>query len=185
VNDFDQITAVISAEGGDKYTNDPADPGGATKFGITIPALTDCWRDLGIQNAVPTVTDIQALTMDGARKFYAWFMDHTKIARIQNDTVRYFVFDAAVHMGAMQAVKLLQRALGVTDDGVLGPVTLAACPIVDGNKLARLVGVEQMLFYGRLAAGNLTDADKDGKPDQLEFLPGYLNRLARKMRTVA
>jgi hypothetical protein len=47
------------------------------------------------------------------------------------------------------------------------------------------VGIEQMLFYGRLAAQNLTDADMDGVPDQLEFLPGYLNRLARKMRTVA
>ena len=184
MNDFDMITAVLAAEGS-AFTCDPRDPGGATRYGVTIPALTDCWRATGIANAVPTADDIKALDADKARAFYGWLMAHTGIAKIANDTVRYFVFDAAVHMGAQQAVKLLQRALGVADDGVLGSVTLSACPIVDGDKLARLVGIEQMLFYGRLAAQNLTDADKDGVPDQLEFLPGYLNRLARKMRTVA
>lgn len=184
MTDSEIITAIIAAEGGDRYTCNPADPGGATRFGVTIPALTDRWRAAGIVATVPTPADIQALTLDGARDFYAWLMERTGIAKITNATVRYFVFDAAVHMGAQQATKLLQRAVGVADDGALGPVTLAACPLVDGDKLARLIGVEQMLFYGRLAAGNLTDADKDGKPDQLEFLPGYLNRLARKMRTV-
>ena len=184
MNDFDIVTAVIVAEGGSAFTYRADDPGGATRWGITVPALTDWWRSRGIA-ATPGPMDIRDLDADKARDFYGWLMEHTGIARIPNDTVRYFVFDAAVHMGAQQATKLLQRALGVADDGVLGPVTLAACPRLDGDKLARLVGVEQMLFYGRLAAGNLTDADKDGVPDQLEFLPGYLNRLSRKMRTVA
>ena len=184
MNDYDAITRIIADEGGDRFTQNPADPGGATKFGVTVPALTDWWRSRSIVEK-PGPEDIRALTIDDARSFYAWLLAHTGIARITNDDVRYFVFDAAVHMGAQQAVKLLQRALGIHDDGVIGPVTLAATPYLDGSKLCRLVGIEQMLFYGRLAAGNLTDTDKDGVPDQLEFLPGYLNRLARKMRSVA
>jgi lysozyme family protein len=172
------IDHVIQDEGGEKFTDNPADPGGATKFGITLRG----YRDLKPE---ATRDDIANLTFEDASIFYGWLMTSTKIGQITNDMVRWFVFDAAVHMGTAQAVKLLQRALSVKDDGVLGPVTLAATPYLDGSKLCRLFGVEQMLFYGRLAAGNLTDADKDGKPDQLEFLPGYLNRLAAKLRTVA
>ncbi len=181
----DIIARVIKDEGGDKYTCNPADPGGATKWGITIPALTD-YRGAST-NAVnkPTAEDIKALTFDDAVAFYEWLMATTKIGLIQNDLVRYWVFDAAVHTGRQQATKLLQRALGVKDDGVLGVVTLAAVPLSNGERMCRLFGVEQMLFYGRLAAKNLTDADRDGIPDQLEFLPGYLNRLAAKMREVA
>jgi lysozyme family protein len=184
VTDSQIIDQIIRDEGGGIYTYRPDDPGGATKYGITIPALADCWKAIGIAEA-PTASDIEKLTYDGAVSFYTWLLKTSKIGQIINEGVRYFVFDAAVHMGVRQATKLLQRALSVNDDGVLGPVTLAACPYLDGSKLSRLVGIEQMLFYGRLAAQNLTDADKDGVPDQLEFLPGYLNRLARKMRTVA
>lgn len=173
------VTRIIADEGGDRFVDNPADPGGATKFGITARGLAP------FLGRTPDPAEIAALTLDDARAFYHWLLGTTGIDRIQNDTVRWFVFDAAVHMGATQAVKLLQRALGVKDDGVLGPVTLAATPYLDGAKLCRLAGVEQMLFYGRLAAKNLTDADRDGVPDQLEFLPGYLNRLARKMREVA
>lgn len=173
------IARVIADEGADRFTLNPADPGGATKFGITARGAAPWWGH------VPTPDEIKAFTLDDAQRFYGWLLAESGIARITNDAVRYFVFDAAVHMGTQQAVKLLQRALGVMDDGALGPVTLAAIPLLDGTKLCRLIGVEQMLFYGRLAAKNLTDADRDGVPDQLEFLPGYLNRLARKMRDMA
>lgn len=178
------ITQVLKDEGWDKFTQNPADPGGATKWGITVPALTDCWLDRATTHS-PTPEDIKALTETDARDFYGWLMAKSNVAKIANDTLRWFVFDACVHTGQKQGVKLLQRALGVPDDGVLGPVTLAATPYLNSDKLCRLFAVEQMLFYGRLAAKNLTDADKDGVPDQLEFLPGYLNRLAEKMRATA
>jgi lysozyme family protein len=43
------------------------------------------------------------------------------------ESIRYDVLDAAVNSGPAQAIKWLQRAVGVADDGVIGPVTLAAC----------------------------------------------------------
>lgn len=179
MNNLDIIDRVIADEGGDRFVCNPADPGGATKFGITARGIKDYW------NHEATPEQIQALTHADAVAFYLWLMARTKIDKISNDDVRWFVFDAAVHMGATQATKLLQRALGLKDDGVLGPLTLTAVPYLDGTKLCRLIAVEQMLFYGRLAAKNLTDADRDGIPDQLEFLGGYLERLARKMRATA
>lgn len=179
MTDLDIIERVIADEGGDKFVWNPADPGGATKWGITASGIRDYW------NHEATPEQIRALTHDDAVTFYLWLLKVSRIASIQNETVRWFVFDAAVHMGVVQATKLLQRALGVKDDGIIGPATLAAVPYLDGTKLCRLFSVEQMLFYGRLAAKNLTDADRDGIPDQLEFLPGYLERLARKMSTIA
>lgn len=184
MTDPEIIERIIADEGGDTFTCNPADPGGATKWGITVPALSDRWRAAD-KTLTPNSHDIENLQHDDAVDFYNWLLRSSKVGLITNEDVRYFVFDAAVHVGVSQAVKFLQRALGVRDDGIIGPVTFAAIPHLDGTKLCRLYGIEQMLFYGRLAAGNLTDADKDGKPDQLQFLPGYLNRLARKMRTVA
>lgn len=178
MTDLEIIEHIIADEGGEKFTCNPADPGGATKWGITARGIRDYW------NHEATPEQIQTLTHDDAVTFYKWLLVVSKIGSITNADVKFFVFDAAVHMGTTQATKLLQRALGVLDDGIIGSATLAAVPYLDGTKLCRLFAIEQMLFYGRLAAKNLTDADKDGVPDQLEFLPGYLNRLARKMRTV-
>lgn len=179
MTDLEIIDRVIRDEGGEKFTANPADPGGATKFGITARGIKDFW------NHDATPEQIAALTYEDAVTFYKWLLVVSKASLIPNELMRWFFFDAAVHMGATQATKLLQRAVGAKDDGVLGSVTLAAILSHDAAKLCRLVAVEQMLFYGRLAAKNLNDADKDGVPDQLEFLPGYLNRLAAKMREIA
>lgn len=184
MTDEDIIGAVLADEGG--LVDNAADRGGITNFGITIPAYTDYLRSVtGNPAARATPEDIRALTEPNAREFYRWLLKSSGIGRIQNMDVRAFVFDAAVNLGVKQAIRLLQRALTVKDDGVLGPVTLAAVPYLDGERLARRVGIEQMEFYGRLASGNLTDADHDGIPDNLEFLNGWLARLARKLRKVA
>lgn len=179
MSDLDIIERVIKDEGGDTFTCNPADPGGATKFGITARGIKPYW------NHDATPEQIAALTHEDAVAFYKWLMVTSGIVGIADDQLRWFVFDAAVHMGVTQATKLVQRAIGVLDDGVFGPVTRARLQSLDARKTCLGVAIEQMLFYGRLAAKNLTDADKDGVPDQLEFLPGYLNRLARKMREIA
>ena len=174
MNDFDIISDVLASEGS-AYTCDPRDPGGATKYGVTIPALTDMWLDRAT-NGTPTAADIQALTIDSARDFYGWLMAHTNVAKIPNDMLRWVVFDAVVNLGRSEGVKVLQRALGVTDDGILGNATIGACPILDGSKVARLFLTEQALFYAALVKHS---------PSQLVFLDGWLARWARKMRAVA
>lgn len=52
------------------------------------------------------------------------------------EVLRFHVFDAAVNSGNKQAVKWLQRLAGVTDDGVIGPMTVAAAGRLDGFSAA-------------------------------------------------
>lgn len=177
--DAEIVDRIIADEGGERFTDNPADPGGATKWGITARGLAECW------DRMPSREEIRDLTLEDARSFYRWLMEESRVARIPNPIVRWVTFDAVVNSGRVQGVKLLQRALGTKPDGVIGPVTLAAVPHLDGARLARIALAERMEFYGRLAAGDLTDADRDGIPDRLEFLPGWLSRIGRMMRALA
>ena len=62
----------------------------------------------------------------------------------------YLVFDAAVNMGVGQAVRLLQRALGVVADGAIGPNTMKAINEADTKKLIDDFSAQKELFYRSL-----------------------------------
>lgn len=112
---FDQaFDELLGHEGG--FSDHAADPGGKTRYGITEAVA----RDVGYRG------DMRELPMDLAKRIYA--ERYWKAVRCDElpDAVRYVVFDAAVNSGPKQAVMWLQRAVGVTDDGALGPKTLAA-----------------------------------------------------------
>jgi lysozyme family protein len=101
---------VIGEEGG--YCNDAADPGGATKYGISHAAYPDL--------------DIPNLTLAGAQAIYQrdyW----DKIAGDRLDPgLALLVFDAAVNNGVGRATEWLQVAARVAVDGVIGDVTVGA-----------------------------------------------------------
>lgn len=110
---------VIGHEGG--YSNDPRDPGGETKYGIS-------------KRSYPRV-DIGALTLEGAHRIYrADYWD-----KIHGDDLdpglALVAFDAAVNNGVGQAVRWLQGAVGVKADGVIGPITLDALARADPQKV--------------------------------------------------
>ena len=119
MNAFEEaFRLLIGHEGG--YSNDPKDPGGETKYGIS-------------KRSYPRV-DIGALTLEGAHRIYrADYWD--KIHGDDLDPALALVaFDAAVNNGVGQAVRWLQGALGVKQDGVIGPVTLNALAAADPQK---------------------------------------------------
>ncbi|AWN54703.1 glycosyl hydrolase 108 family protein [Methylobacterium sp. 17Sr1-1] len=112
------LSLVLTHEGG--WSDDPADPGGATNLGVTIGTLS-LW--LG---RPATRAEVRALTPGSVAPLYRRrFWDG-----IQGDALPagldYALFDFAVNSGPKRAVIGLQRALGLADDGRLGPVTLAA-----------------------------------------------------------
>lgn len=101
---FDRL---MGNEGG--YTSGEGDPGGETQWGISKRSYPDL--------------DIRALTRDQAKEIYRrdfW-------APIHGDDlaagVAFQTFDLAANSGVSVAIKALQRALGVPDDGAWGPVT--------------------------------------------------------------
>jgi lysozyme family protein len=108
---FDQAFQwILSVEGG--YSNDTDDPGGETRWGIS-------------KRAYPHL-DIAFLTKEDAKRLYLrdyWNVCHCDELQQQ---VALALFDSAVNQGPNKAIRLLQRALGVDADGVVGPDTIAA-----------------------------------------------------------
>ncbi|HRH28260.1 MAG TPA: glycosyl hydrolase 108 family protein [Aquabacterium sp.] len=108
---FDQaFERLIGHEGG--YVNDPRDPGGETKFGIS-------------KRSYPA-EDIKGLTLERAKAIYR--RDFWGVAGCDAvpDAMKFDLFDMAVNSGPVTAIKTLQRSVGVTPDGLLGPITLQA-----------------------------------------------------------
>ncbi len=157
----DIIDGVIAREGR-VFTNDPADRGGPTKFGITQKALA-AWR-----GAAVTAADVEALTEDEARKIYEReYVARPGFERIIDDKLRALVVDSGVLHGPAAATKMLQQAVRVNDDGILGRVTLQAIEDLGASVVYRRVAVQRIRFLGRL----VTD-----RPDQARFCAGWMNR---------
>jgi lysozyme family protein len=130
--DFDKAFAlVIGAEGG--YVNDPRDPGGETNWGITKRDHPD--------------VDIRALTQAAAGQIYA--EKYWKPTRCDDLPwpLNALVFDAAVNQGCDAAVKMLQKAANVPQDGAIGNNTLAAIRKADQKELCALYLAARALRY--------------------------------------
>jgi lysozyme family protein len=83
---------------------------------------------------------MQDLPVDLAKRIYLEEYWNAVRADELPSLVRYAVFDAAVNSGVRQSVLWLQRALGVADDGSLGPKTVAAANAANPDALrARLI----------------------------------------------
>ena len=147
---FDRaIKYVLQHEGG--LVNDPADPGGLTNRGITQRD----YPELDIANLTETET-IDIYRKDYWRPVYDEMTDTDAACKL---------FDMAVNMGHRQAHKLLQRGVGVPDDGVFGPKTLAAAN--NCNNLVDRLCKQQAEFYSLLVLR---------RPVMNKFLRGWMNR---------
>ena len=118
---------IVAREGG--FVNDPADPGGATKYGVTLGTLRGLGLDLTGDGTV-SVADVKALSREQAEAiFVEHYFKRPGIAALP-ETLHASVFDMYVNAGA-NAVKVLQRLLtemgfACTADGAIGPQTVAA-----------------------------------------------------------
>lgn len=133
------IDDIIRVEGS-TYTNDPADPGGPTKYGITLKALRR-WRGIRAMHSTKTIAeDVRALTRAEAALIYnKHYVLDPGFERLPWE-VRAPVVDAGVHFGPQAATRQLQQAIDVTADGILGPVTLGVVHETDTYQ-ALLIGL--------------------------------------------
>ncbi|MFD1882082.1 holin-associated N-acetylmuramidase [Paracoccus pacificus] len=149
---IDQIAAeIVGREGG--YVNDPDDPGGATKYGVTIGTM----RRLGIDvtgDGRVDAADVKALSRTQAQQiFVQHYFKAPGLDRLP-EPLQPSVFDMYVNAGA-NAVKILQRLLvrmgfDLDDDGILGPVTAARAHdamAVAPNHLVDAYGIERRNYY--------------------------------------
>jgi lysozyme family protein len=125
------------------YTNDPDDPGGPTKFGITL----NSWRGLGShadlnEDGVIDAKDIM-LIGDVEEKFF--YRNHYWVfGKLESDQLAAKLFDIGVNLGPETATRYLQVALTacgspVVADGSIGPKTEAAANAVSKTNLLGLL----------------------------------------------
>lgn len=88
------------------------------------------------------------------------------------DALRFEVFDAAVNSGTSQAVKWLQRVVGVVDDGKIGPLTIAAANKIDGYAAAAAYNGMRLDFMTSL-------------PTWGAFGRGWCRRIASNLKALA
>ena len=132
---------VIKSEGG--YVDHPSDPGGQTNLGVT-QAVYSRW--IG-RNA--TEAEMRGLTKEDVNPIYKrWYFDAVRGDELPVG-IDYSVCDIAINSGPGRAVKMLQKAVGATQDGQLGPMTLEAIEEADDiDTVQKLHYIRQDFYEG-------------------------------------
>lgn len=138
----ESLRRLLIHEGG--YTNDAADPGGPTNFGITIFD----YRKYVKPDA--TAADVRAMKVEEAKSIYrAKYWDAQRCDELPVG-VDYAVFDYGVNSGIGRAKKVLQRVVGVAADGVLGDDTMKAVTARDAKQMIAAICDERLRFLQSL-----------------------------------
>ena len=148
-------TDIVRREGG--FVNDADDPGGATKYGVTIHTM----RRLGLDitgDGIVDEHDVRQLTISQAVDiFKKHYFYKPKIDQLPK-ALHVSVFDMQVNAGGT-AIKLLQKLVNafgedIAADGALGPKSIAAVErvwAIAPDHLVDAYGIERRNYYYRLA----------------------------------
>jgi lysozyme family protein len=150
----DLIGDILVREGGSVVTNDPNDSGGRTEYGISEKANPEAWKTGSVSEAT-------------ARAIYLKkYVQAPGFDQIPPGSLQAQLVDFGVVSGPAVAITKLQHILGVAEDGVLGPATLAAlsASTLDVNKalvMARVLTIAKLVVAA---------------PKDLKFLVGWTSR---------
>ena len=141
---FDQCFKItLVYEGG--FSDHPKDPGGMTNLGVTRAV----WEDY--LNRDVTEAEMRALTPDIVKPLYkAKYWDAIRGDDLPSglDAV---VYDFAVNSGPARAAKFLQRLVGATEDGKIGPGTLKLVGEHNANDLIEKMCEARLRFLQGLS----------------------------------
>lgn len=142
------VEITLENEGG--LVDDPDDPGGLTKYGIS-------------QRKYPNL-DIRNLTVEDAKAIY--LRDFWKFGGITSQPVANKIFDTYVNM-EHNAIKIAQRLVIVMDDGLYGPVTERAINLETPEVFLPRYRIDLVNYYLDIVKNN---------PREAKFLTGWLRR---------
>lgn len=156
---------IVEFEGGE--SNHPADAGGLTRYGLTW----SLYREL---HPEAKQADFGALTREQVIDLCTeHFALKNGLWRIADGWVLWLVVDFAINSGAGTAIRALQRAVNVPDDGVFGPQTEYAVNHTNPERLFRQLAGERIEFLGRVITLN---------PSQACFAAGWMRRVSRLIK---
>ena len=151
---FDEVFyRVIGHEAG--YVNNPKDPGGETKWGIS-------------KRSYPKL-NIKTLTIEQAKEIYLndfWnVIDGDSLQR----PIAFQLMDFAINSGPETSIRYLQRALGVADDGYFGPISKKAMKDMSQTDMIMRLNAERLEYMTKLS--NWPNASR-----------GWARRIAKNLR---
>lgn len=157
---------ILSFEGG--YVNHPNDKGGPTNKGVTIAT----WRKVGYDkdgDGDIDVDDLKLITDEEAVNavLRPHYWNRWKANQIKSQSIANILVDWVWGSGA-HGIKIPQRMLGVSPDGIVGPLTLQALNAQNPEKFFRLIKERRRKFFKDICVNN---------PSQKVFLKGWNRRL--------
>ena len=157
---------ILKWEGG--FVNDPADLGGATNMGVTIGAWKSCGYDKDGDGDID-VDDLRLLTREDVvnRVLKPHYWDRWKADLITIQSVANILVDWVWASGA-HGIKIPQRLLGVTVDGIVGPKTLAAVNARNPRELFDMIKIARFDFIEDICRK---------RPANNKFKRGWMNRI--------
>lgn len=148
-------------EGG--FVNHPKDPGGATNSGITISTFRQYF------GSDKTVQDLKDMTEDQWDTiFWRGYYSKMRANEIKNPSIALLCVDMCWGSGPITAIRKIQRCLGTTPDGIVGPKTLGLLNAKEEEEVFnRLWKMREEWFKDIVRS----------RPSSAVFLKGWLNRL--------
>lgn len=146
---------TMGVEGG--YVNDPRDPGGETYKGVSRksnpgwggwPIVDAAKNNAGFPSGLDRIDALQQQVMS----FYESNYWQAASCDRMPPKIGVAVFDAAVNHGPKTAIKLLQRALKVADDGEYGRITHGTLTSRDTNETFDLLLAQRAIYMAACPA---------------------------------
>ena len=154
------LNIVLTIEGG--LVNDGLDPGHLTNLGITQATLQHFYGP----KKIATAQDVRDLTPVTVEPIYAvfWKAVHAEQLPIGIDLC---VFDWGINSGPGNGAKGLQRVLGVSADGLVGPLTIRAAETMPAVELIEKISAARLIF----------DETKTNPAEEKQDIHGWTNRI--------
>lgn len=152
---------ILKWEGG--FVNDNDDLGGATNMGVTLATYRSVFG-----SSKKTVNDLKRMTrVQWGIIFKKFYWDKWKADDIKDQNVANILVDWLWCSGSY-GIKIPQRVLGVSADGIVGSKTIAAINARDGRELFDTIKQERKDYIDRIC---------QTRPQNRKFKKGWLNRI--------
>jgi lysozyme family protein len=159
---FDEIIpAVLKNEG--IYSDNSSDYGGPTRFGISTKFL---------QENHPELTLDQIDYPKALELYREDFYDKLQLSALAGIGIQFYLLDSAVNMGPGTAARMVQHALSLAEDGIIGPTTVQAVNAANPDGLLNHLIELRVKRYAQIVWND---------PSQLKFLVGWMDRAYRTL----
>jgi len=150
------------------FQRNPKDRGNWTSGKIGVVELKG--TKYGVSAASYPHLDIENLDLAMAKQIYKIDFWGRAGCDLVPDQIKFDLFDTAIHAGVGRAIRLLQRTVGVTDDGIIGPITMRA-----------ITDMHPLRLFSRFSGWRL-DFLNDNPEQWAEFGRGWAQRIAENLK---